>query len=128
MNKINRIAGYLVLLLAITLLPTNSIAKKDPIKEDQKKIKSLKQNYLKTKRDFLKERKSNKKKNTYSRATLLYAEGIMRSISLKPKQKYPKALKLYREVLKIDPKNKIARVNRDLIIGIYKEMGRKIPS
>jgi tetratricopeptide (TPR) repeat protein len=51
----------------------------------------------------------------------------MTSPALTPKEKYPKALALFREALKVDPKNKVALENKNMIEQIYKSMGRPIP-
>ena len=64
----------------------------------------------------------------YVDATVKYATGTMMADSLEPHVKYPGALKLYREALKVDPNNGEAKNNKDLIEGIYKQMGRPIPN
>ena len=51
----------------------------------------------------------------------------MLSDALDQKVKYKEALILYREALKIDPTNKEASSNKDLIESIYKSMNRPIP-
>lgn len=47
---------------------------------------------------------------------------------LTPKEKYPAALRIYREVLKLDPKNPTATDASGTIIAIYKQMGRPVPN
>lgn len=47
---------------------------------------------------------------------------------LPPRVKYRQALRVYREVLKVDPKNKEAGNNSKMIIDIYKSMGRPVPN
>lgn len=59
-------------------------------------------------------------------ATVGYANAVMYSNAV-PKEKYPKALKLYEEALKVDPENSEAQENRQLILDIYKSLGRKPP-
>jgi hypothetical protein len=46
---------------------------------------------------------------------------------MSPKEKYPKALALYREVVKLDPTNDQAKNAVDMIESIYRQMGRPIP-
>ena len=43
------------------------------------------------------------------------------------KVKYRMALTDFRKVLKVDPRNKVAKENADLIVSIYRSMGRPIP-
>ena len=43
------------------------------------------------------------------------------------KERYPKALRLYRSVLKVDPKNETATMWKRQIEDIYKSLGRPIP-
>jgi hypothetical protein len=60
----------------------------------------------------------------------LYAKrGSMRMMDTvaSPRIKYRAALKDYRQALKFDPANKLAKSNKDLIEGIYKSMGRPVP-
>ncbi len=61
-------------------------------------------------------------------AYIKYGLFFMNNDTLAPKVKYPTALKYYRAALKIDPNNKDAKDNADLIIGIYKDMGREVPN
>jgi len=63
----------------------------------------------------------------YVRATVDYGTTTMNSPLLSPKEKYPKALKLYAEALRQDPKNEEAINNTKLIEGIYAQMGRPVP-
>ena len=58
---------------------------------------------------------------------LIFERYFMFNDSLPPKQKYGPALKEYRAVVAIDPKNSDAQNSIALIEGIYKEMGRPIP-
>lgn len=54
-------------------------------------------------------------------------DALMTNPNLPPMRKYPAALRHYREVVKLDPKNKRAMDNIALIEGIYKQMGRPVP-
>ncbi|MBA3725335.1 MAG: hypothetical protein H0W86_02520 [Armatimonadetes bacterium] len=65
-------------------------------------------------------------KKEYVAATVAYATAVMKGDG-PSKVKYPMALDLYAEALKIDPKNEEAVKNRDMILGIYESMGRKPP-
>lgn len=75
----------------------------------------------------LKTPKDAKLRKRYLDLSLTLANNIQASMALGSKDKYPKALRLYREVLKVDPKNKEAKFNKDRIESIYKSMGRPIP-
>lgn len=66
-------------------------------------------------------------KKAYLGAALKYADAVLVSPALGPKDKYPKALRVYREVKNVDPANKAAKEKIELIEGIYKSMGRPIP-
>jgi hypothetical protein len=55
------------------------------------------------------------------------ATASMTSPSLDRKVKYRLALRLYRQVLKIEPKNHEAASNSALIESVYRSMGRPIP-
>jgi hypothetical protein len=51
----------------------------------------------------------------------------MNDPKLTPKEKYPKALELYRDALALDASNKEANKNKAMIEAIYKSMGRPVP-
>jgi hypothetical protein len=55
------------------------------------------------------------------------AEKIMLDPDLPPRDKYPKALGMFRDALKIDPGNALATQSITLIEDIYKSMGRPVP-
>jgi len=55
------------------------------------------------------------------------AEQIMLDPALAPREKYPKALAMFRDALKIDPNNALAQQSITLIEDIYKGMGRPVP-
>lgn len=55
------------------------------------------------------------------------AEKLMLDPALPPKEKYPKSLGMFRDALKIDPDNALAKNSVKLIEDIYKSMGRPVP-
>lgn len=55
------------------------------------------------------------------------AEKIMLDPALAPKEKYPKALGMFRDALQIDPNNALATKSITLIEDVYKSMGRPVP-
>lgn len=67
-------------------------------------------------------------KKALADATFQNAQFYMYKSPLPPGQKYPKALALYREVLKLDPSNASAQESVEMIEGIYRQMGRPIPA
>jgi cytochrome c-type biogenesis protein CcmH/NrfG len=60
-------------------------------------------------------------------ATFDNAQFYMYKSPLPPNQKYPKALSLYRQVVKLDPSNDAAKQSIDMIESIYRSMGKPIP-
>lgn len=55
------------------------------------------------------------------------AEKVMLDPALAPREKYPQALKMFRESLEIDPNNALAKDSIKLIEDIYTSMGRPLP-
>lgn len=90
-------------------------------------LASFKTGYDSAKAAYTKDSKDAKVKSAYVTATVKYATGTMLADSLTPREKYAGALRLYREALKVDPTNKEALNNKELIEGIYKQMGRPVP-
>ena len=90
------------------------------------KLKQLEAAYKSSKAEFAKKPKDAKVKKNYVDATYLVGMGRMNS-ALPPHQKYTTALEAFREVLKTDPKHKMAKEWRDKIVSIYKQMGRPVP-
>jgi len=58
-----------------------------------------------------------------------YQEGhaLMMDNALGPRLKYRQALTAFRQALKLNPNHKQAKADKDMIEGIYKQMGRPIP-
>ena len=55
------------------------------------------------------------------------ADSFMYNESLPPRQKYPQALRAYRQAMTVDKENKKAKEGVATIEGIYKSMGRPVP-
>jgi tetratricopeptide (TPR) repeat protein len=87
----------------------------------------LKTRYEAAKKAYLAKPKDKAKKDAYVKATVVYGHESMVSPKLGAKVKYRQALRLYREALKLDPKNPVAKQESELIVSIYKQMGRPVP-
>lgn len=61
------------------------------------------------------------------KATVQLATATMNAPDLAAKQKYPAALRLYREALALHPENTEALENSAMIESIYRDMGRDVP-
>lgn len=92
-----------------------------------KKLKALEKSYLSAKSALAKSPKDAKLKKKFITAGVKYGHECMTSQDLDRKLKYKYALRAYREVLKLDPDNEVAKPESELIISIYKQMGRPIP-
>ncbi len=114
-----------ILCFLVLVLLTGSFSQ--DVKAEKAKLAKLRTAYATSKNAYAKDRSNAKAKNAYAGATLKYANATMYSPALGPKVKYPAALRLYREVLVVDPKNKVAIASRDTIEAIYKSMKREIP-
>ncbi len=90
-------------------------------------LSQAEKSYKDTKAKYTKNPKDATAKKKYVDATVHFGTTTMNSPLLSPREKYPKSLRLYREALKVDPKNKEAANNIKLIESIYKQMGRPIP-
>jgi len=121
--KLNR----LVAIIAVAAMVVPAVAQKSAADLDKKEkamLAQLEKKYTTAKADYAKKPAT---KPAYIKATLAYADAVLVSPALGPREKYPKSLRLYREVRSVDPSNKSAKSNIDLIEGIYKSMGRPIP-
>lgn len=94
---------------------------------EEAKLERLKKGYVAAKAKYTKQPKNANLKRNYVEATVAYGNAMMTSPALSAKVKYPGALRLYREALKLDPKHKVALANKKTIEDIYKGMGREIP-
>ncbi|MBI5705859.1 MAG: hypothetical protein HZC36_02595 [Armatimonadetes bacterium] len=66
-------------------------------------------------------------KKAYVTASLDLADKTMKSAALESTEKYPAALRIYRDVLKVDPANKEAKEWIGMIESIYQSMGKAVP-
>lgn len=90
-------------------------------------LKKLEKTYLAAKAALDKKPKDKKVKDQFVMAGVKYGHESMMSPELPPSIKYKQALRIYKEVLKVDPKNPVATKESDLIKSIYRQMGRPIP-
>jgi hypothetical protein len=115
-----------LLVLFLVLSSVFIHAQGNPSAEDVKQLKACEAAYSSTKAVFLKKKDPASKKK-FVAATVKFGTAAMMSDVLDRKLKYRKALHLYREALKLDPANKEAKNNSDMIVSIYKSMGRPVP-
>ena len=94
---------------------------------DVKKLQTLEKNYNVAKAALVKKPKDAAVKKAFVKSAVLFGHESMISPVLPARIKYRQALRIYREALKLDPKNKVAKTESDLIIKIYKDMGRPVP-
>lgn len=113
----------LVFVAALALVAALGVAQT----ASEKKLKQLEKTYLSAKATFGKKPKDKKVRDQFVTAGVKYGHESMVSPDLPPRLKYRQALRIYREVLKVDPKNEVAKKESDIIISIYKQMGRPIP-
>lgn len=97
-------------------------------KSEKEKLAKHEAAYTKAKRAYEADpKRPADKRKTLVEATVQFGATTMVSPVLTSQVKYPKALRLFREALKLDPKHAKAREYRDLIEGIYKSMGKPVP-
>lgn len=116
-----------ILFAAILALSAFAGAQGGAAAED-KQLASLRKAYESAKKSLSAKPKDKKLQQAFVVAGDRYALATMMAPSLSPKVKYPGALRLYREVLKVDPKNREAANNSKMIIDIYKQMGKPVPN
>ncbi len=115
------------LLATVPCFAQAKVTQADLDKKELAHLASLEKTYTAAKGKFTKSPKDAGAKKAYIASALKLANDTMVSPPLAPRVKYPKAIRLYREVLKVDPKNKEALKNKKLIEDIYKSMGRPVP-
>jgi tetratricopeptide (TPR) repeat protein len=111
------------LLAAALLLAVSARAQTD----EKKELATYQKAYSAAKKILAAKPKDPKVRSNFVAAGNRLATRTMTADSLPPRMKYPTALRLYREVLKVEPKNYEAKNNSEMIISIYKSMGRPIP-
>lgn len=72
--------------------------------------------------------KSDSDKEALIEATFAFGEVVVLSPVLRPMEKYPQALGLFREVQKLDPNHVKAKEWDDQIVMIYKSLGKELPT
>lgn len=133
----NRYMKRAILLLSVLLLlPGSMIAQRGPFQGGGKsgteqvsaeKLAKADKDYQAAKKAFDKNKKDAKLKKKFVDSTNTFALANMYSATLTTKVKYRNALKYFREVLAVEPKNKIAKEQSDMIISIYQQMGLPVP-
>ncbi len=116
---------FIVGLLALPLLTLAQSS--TPTAKDKQVLKKAELAYTTSKKKYTNAKGDSAAKKGYVRSTLDYAMVAMESPVLGPRQKYPLALNLYREVLKVDAKNAEALKWKQQIENIYRSMNRPIP-
>jgi tetratricopeptide (TPR) repeat protein len=111
----------------VCLFALSAFAQKGMEQVDAKKLKLLEKAYTSAKAAYTKKPKDAKVKKIYTDATVSYGMGCMYAVELRPQVKYKMALQYFRETLKVDPKNKLAKENKEMIESIYKQMNRPVP-
>lgn len=123
MKAISRVSLIVSLLLSATLV----VAQTDALAKDKANLDKLQKQYAAAKTVYAKKSKDASIKKKYVSATVAFGTATMMTGTMKPKDKYAGALRLYREALKLDPKNAEALKNKAMIEDIYRSMGRPIP-
>jgi len=115
-------------LLACLCCVSTGFAQKDPNgSSDPKVLKGMEREWTSAQAAFAMHPTDPKAKQRYVIAGVRYGHESMMSPILTPHVKYSQALHIYKQVLKVDPTNPVAKKEADLMIRIYKSMGRKVP-
>jgi len=85
----------------------------------QKKAQQLQAQY--------KKKPNAKLKQQTAEAEYQYGHALMMDPALSPRLKYRQSLAALRQSLKLNPNHKQAKADKDMIEGIYRQMGRPIP-
>ncbi|RYG26306.1 hypothetical protein EON82_03915 [bacterium] len=112
------------ILVAIVALIPFAFAQK-PV---DKQLAKLQTAYATAKKALAAKPKDKKVRAAFVVAADRYATAMMVESTLPPRMRYPGALRIYREVLKVDPKNVEAKNNSKMIVDVYKSMGRPVPN
>ncbi len=117
----------IIALLAMGLAATFAVAQTPELEAEKKRLVALEKTYTSAKSAHEKAPKDARLRKARVNATAALGTAIMNTPTQPPRQKYPRALRLYREALALDPKNKEATEGKAMIEGIYRSMGRPIP-
>lgn len=98
------------------------------LEAERRMLVQLEEQYQKAKTEHTRAPRDAAKRKAYIDVTMKLGVETMTALSMPPREKYPKALRLFREVLRVDPKNKEAAKWRDQIVDIYRSMGRPVPT
>ncbi len=96
-------------------------------KEERGRLAEISTQQQKAKKAYVAKKSDAKLKKSYVDLTLLLADNYTFAKFLAPKEKYPKGLTYYKEVLATDPNNKQARQMHDTITAIYKKRNQSAP-
>lgn len=118
-----------LLLVVASAFAGQSSAKttKDLDKQELKMIAGFAAATVKARAAYFKAPKDAAKKKAFITAAYKEADAVYVSPALGPKDKYPRALRLYREISRADSAQKKALERIGIIEGIYKSMGRPVP-
>ncbi len=94
---------------------------------DKRQLAACARDYQAAKTALAKHPKDPTVRAKFVRAGDRYATAAMTSNALTPHVRYPLSLRLYREVLKVDPHNREASANSAMIEQVYRSMHRPIP-
>jgi hypothetical protein len=107
--------------------PKSAPAQKEaPVKQPPALV-PLEKAYLKAKANFAKKPKDKAAREEFIKRATVFGHESMVSPDLRANVKYRQALRVYREVLKLEPQHPVARPEHDLIVKIYEQMGRPVP-
>ncbi len=128
MKKASKLAILLLCLAGTSIsFGQGPFQQSQPSAADKIRLTKLERAYKAAKAALAKSPHSPKAKRDFVSVGTAYGHESMVTGVLDRKVKYRQALHIYGEVLKIDPAEPTARKESDLIIGIYKQMGRPIP-
>ncbi len=118
--------ALLSLCLAIAAF-AGSVQVSSPAAEAKEKhdLAVIKQDRDRAEKAWHKQPQNTKLKKQYVFATVKLGMHTMYAVVLPPKQKYPEALRLFKEALKVDPSNKDARTAKDQIEAVYQSMNER---
>lgn len=119
----------LAVLLTLIWVPCFAQYNQKPVSPaaEKQNIAKLLKNHAAVKSAFLKKPKDPSLKKKYVDSNVALGMQYTYASTVDRKQKYRIALGYFNEALKYDPKNKDATETRDLIVSIYKSMGRPVP-